>query len=532
MKKLLLILFICCGMVLNTPQVRADFEIPELVLNILRQIEAGVQKVQTIAQTVQSEYQKLAQGPLGKIKDFAGKAKAKLEKAKELAAKAKTTYQDAQSFINDAKAGIDQAKAMSDEIKSKAEGYGLNLSGGAKNQGTKNSAAVDYEDAELPAASGNIGVITELPKYTDETIKQLPEEEVELPKPSTPATDKLLANKPALKFEKVLDKGIGDKLEIEETPEDIGRKKFVAAPIEKTLTVAKDEIKDVAAEPELEAKAKDLKSLKANKDKILLKKIDEKPIKELPQLKAVKADGSDLPASKEIDEAVEKAPSKISEKPELKSLKKIDTLQDDIKEIPAADRKFRVSPATKLDKLSSSTISHHETMMFAKLDLLGVMSNLGIDLDSFSSIMERDFSEKTKAANMEPEETSKALEGGDSKELENSVEDTTPQYSNENQTETAQEAEEMNNEILRQYLSQMYAYAFVIRNNLVEIRENEDKDPEDAEDMRTAATLLKNETGVTVAILNHIFTMEASLVEFKTRIGLRGLVVGSKDKSE
>ena len=66
MKKLLPIL-VFCGGVLFSSAALADFEFVELIINVLKQVEAVEQTVQRQKQNIESTINKLAQGPLGSI---------------------------------------------------------------------------------------------------------------------------------------------------------------------------------------------------------------------------------------------------------------------------------------------------------------------------------------------------------------------------------------------------------------------------------------------------------------------------------
>ena len=66
MKKILPILVFCSGVLVSTSAL-ADFEFVELVVNVIKQIEANEQTVQRIKQTIETTKNKIAQGPLGSI---------------------------------------------------------------------------------------------------------------------------------------------------------------------------------------------------------------------------------------------------------------------------------------------------------------------------------------------------------------------------------------------------------------------------------------------------------------------------------
>ena len=148
--------------------------------------------------------------------------------------------------------------------------------------------------------------------------KGLPKKEISLPdKAKLKVNKKLLTKEPLSKNKDIIEKGlkVNDNLEevIPVIPEEtLGRKKFDAAPI-----------KNATASAELKAE-----------------KTADVAVKTINKVK------------KEV------APLQQEALPDV-------GLTNDKATIPAADRKFRTSPKAKIDRLSSSTISRHHTMMFA-----------------------------------------------------------------------------------------------------------------------------------------------------------------------
>lgn len=123
------------------------------------------------------------------------------------------------------------------------------------------------------------------------------------------------------------------------------------------------------------------------------------------------------------------------------------------------------------------------------------------------------------------------------------VKGTFPNYTKKNQVATHQEAKELAENMMREDLARMYAYAFTLRAKLAEQRLSTKDDPEpstqtrgsgsspDGEDSGTLQRLAK-ETMESARRLNRIVDMQSSMEEFTLRLMARTLSASADEDKE
>lgn len=123
------------------------------------------------------------------------------------------------------------------------------------------------------------------------------------------------------------------------------------------------------------------------------------------------------------------------------------------------------------------------------------------------------------------------------------VKGTFPNYTKKDQVATHQAAKELGENMMREDLARMYAYAFTLRTNLAKERQTKKDDPEpstqtrgsgsssDGEDSGTLQRLEK-ETMESARRLNRIVDMQSSMEEFKLRLMARTLSASVDEDKE
>ncbi|MBR1648244.1 MAG: hypothetical protein IJ689_01425 [Alphaproteobacteria bacterium] len=148
--------------------------------------------------------------------------------------------------------------------------------------------------------------------------------------------------------------------------------------------------------------------------------------------------------------------------------------------------------------------------------LTGVAESSGLNFDAVSVT--------------EPKSLAAAL--GDKRKLSDAVQSTMPQNAETNQIEAAQANKDLNDEMLRGYLTRMYAYAFTLRTNMA--KENKDAKPEestgDAKDSREMIKKATKEATEASRRLNRINDMQASAKEFVLRLMARNMQPPKEDE--
>ncbi len=118
-------------------------------------------------------------------------------------------------------------------------------------------------------------------------------------------------------------------------------------------------------------------------------------------------------------------------------------------------------------------------------------------------------------------------------DLQSAIEaETVPNYTNENQTETFDEIQEINNAILREDLSRLYAYAFTLRTNMAKENKERDDEAKQTDDSREMMKLANEEAEESAQRMNRIVDMISSRYEIDLRITLRTLSVNVEDDEE
>ncbi len=110
--------------------------------------------------------------------------------------------------------------------------------------------------------------------------------------------------------------------------------------------------------------------------------------------------------------------------------------------------------------------------------------------------------------------------------------ETIPNYTNENQTETYNEAQEINNAILREDLSRLYAYAFTLRTNMSKENKERDDEAKQTDDAREMLKLANEEAEESAQRMNRIVDMISSRYELDLRMVLKSLSVDVEEDEE
>ena len=110
--------------------------------------------------------------------------------------------------------------------------------------------------------------------------------------------------------------------------------------------------------------------------------------------------------------------------------------------------------------------------------------------------------------------------------------ETIPNYTNENQTETYNEAQEINNAILREDLSRLYAYAFTLRTNMAKENKERDDEAKQTDDAREMLKLANEEAEESAQRMNRIVDMISSRYELDLRMVLKSLSVDVEEDEE
>lgn len=110
--------------------------------------------------------------------------------------------------------------------------------------------------------------------------------------------------------------------------------------------------------------------------------------------------------------------------------------------------------------------------------------------------------------------------------------ETIPNYTNENQTETYDEIQEINNAILREDLSRLYAYAFTLRSNMAKENKKRDDEAKQTDDAREMLKLANEEAEESAQRMNRIVDMISSRYELDLRIVLKSLSVHVEEDDE
>ena len=116
----------------------------------------------------------------------------------------------------------------------------------------------------------------------------------------------------------------------------------------------------------------------------------------------------------------------------------------------------------------------------------------------------------------------KGLEDKNMQDIEKGIiEEMVPLYTNEKQTETYLKFEEINNKILQENLSRLYAYAFTLRTNLSKERKENDDTPLATTDSREILGLANKEALESARRINRILDMQASKDEINIQLMIR-----------
>lgn len=135
-----------------------------------------------------------------------------------------------------------------------------------------------------------------------------------------------------------------------------------------------------------------------------------------------------------------------------------------------------------------------------------------------------------KNTNKQPEAIAKGCAENDASKCEEAQKATVASYTDENQIDTAQINEANQEEILRNNLAQMYAYAFARR---IQMAESRDKEPEDAEDLSDdlrPSMLLREILTDNLEKINNIVLMTSQMYELKYRLKMRTMFVKAEDE--
>ena len=450
MRKLFLILSICCVELVYSPQVRADFELVQNVINGIGKIQAKEQKTQVEAQKEESLEQKEAQGPSGKMKGITTKT----NKLKRFAAKAKKNVDKVKTDLGNVATDVGKLKEQADAAKT-----------------TLGTVAGKLDDIKgyVPFGQDQIGSLQSVVSGATSGLGT--------------ATEKMGDAHKTLS--KVSGKSEDEQLQNSQAGSNDGKSASSPKGDENAENENNPDLQDVTTKTER-------------------KKFS-------------------LPSIGNIFSSKKKTASEDTDSQESKEDKSSQEQNSAPKE-EEGKTSLWLQPEGN-DRILHSYVYHQQKMVFAKLSFGGD--------DTYENEKNAEFNADD-GASRQPENISKALESDSGSELEKSIKNTvsSPSADAGEQSVTSQKAEEDNNEILRQYLAQIYAYALALRVNLAEVRENEDENPKDAEDVRTATTLLKEETAKTVDYLNRFVAMEAALLELKTRIGLRTVIAEDGNESE
>lgn len=108
--------------------------------------------------------------------------------------------------------------------------------------------------------------------------------------------------------------------------------------------------------------------------------------------------------------------------------------------------------------------------------------------------------------------------------------ETIPNYTNKNQIETYNEAQEINDAILREDLARLYAFAFTLRTDMA--RENKERDDEakQTDNAREMLQLANEEATESSKRINRIVDMISSRYEINLRIVLKTLSIDVEDE--
>ena len=118
-------------------------------------------------------------------------------------------------------------------------------------------------------------------------------------------------------------------------------------------------------------------------------------------------------------------------------------------------------------------------------------------------------------------------------DLQSAIEaETIPNYTDENQTETYDEMQEINNNILREDLSRLYAYAFTLRTRMAKENKERDDEAKQTDDSREMMKLANEEAEESKIRINNIIDMISSRYEIDLRIALRTLSVDAEEDDE
>lgn len=110
--------------------------------------------------------------------------------------------------------------------------------------------------------------------------------------------------------------------------------------------------------------------------------------------------------------------------------------------------------------------------------------------------------------------------------------ETIPNYTNENQVDTYNEIQEINNAILREDLSRLYAYAFTLRTNMSKENKERDDEAKQTDDAREMLKLANEEAEESAQRMNRIVDMISSRYELDLRMVLKSLSVDVEEDEE
>lgn len=118
-------------------------------------------------------------------------------------------------------------------------------------------------------------------------------------------------------------------------------------------------------------------------------------------------------------------------------------------------------------------------------------------------------------------------------ELQEALEkETIPNYTNENQVDSYNKMQEINNAILREDLSRLYAYAFTLRTNMAKENKERDDEAKQTDDAREMLKLANEEAEESAQRMNRIVDMISSRYELDLRMVLKSLRVDVEEDEE